>query len=181
MVSEPHNPRQARETTAPIGGKTMEHQKEVREMRLYHFCGKDFLSGIKRDGLTKGAFPIETGRGLKLCRMRQWLTEDPDPKKQSWATQRLLRYSRTDYRLTITIPDRYTGNLIRATDYVRNMPKERRMVVTDWPGSEKWRIYVGTIPPEWITDIVQMTNTTEGRAGHEEDVPDHDRLLRKGR
>lgn len=49
------------------------------------------------------------------------------------------------------IPDKYAGNLVRAADYVRSMPQICRQVVTDWEGSDKWFIYVGAIPPEWIS------------------------------
>lgn len=123
-------------------------------MQLYHFCGKDFIKGIQREGLTKGTFATPKKNGWAFRRMRQWLTEEPAADKQSWATRKLLDYCRTDYRLTVTIPDRYAGNLIRAADYVRNMPPAQRGIVTDWAGHEAWWIYIGAIPPEWISNDV---------------------------
>ena len=83
--------------------------------------------------------------------MRQWLTEEPDADKQSWATRYKIGYNRTDCRLVVDVPDKYAGNLVRASDCVRSMPQICRQVVTDWEGSDKWFIYVGAIPPEWIS------------------------------
>lgn len=119
-------------------------------MKLFHFCGKHFVESILREGLTKGTFPRPTKSGWDFTRFRQWLTEEPDASKQSWATRHTLHYGRTDCRLIVDIPDEYMGNLKRAVDYVQNMPREYRRIVTDWPGSDKWFIYIGVIPPEWI-------------------------------
>lgn len=120
-------------------------------MKLFHFCGRRFVESILREGLTKGTFPKPTKLGWDFTRFRQWLTEEPDANKQSWATRYTIHYGRTDCRLIVDIPDEYMGNLKRAVEYVQNMPREHRRIVTDWPGSDKWFIYIGVIPPEWIT------------------------------
>lgn len=81
-------------------------------MVLYHFCAKRFLSGILRDGLTRGGTPIIEGGMMRIQMGHQWLTAEKDPRKQSWNTHNLISYSRTAVRLTVRIPDSYQKKLV---------------------------------------------------------------------
>lgn len=119
-------------------------------MNLYHFCAAHMKDSILRTGLTLGCLPMLSEGGVVLHPNVQWLTAEPDPQKQIWATRNLVPYSRTDYRLTVRIPDNYRKKLVRATDYVKALPEEARGLVLDWPGSEKWYVYLGRIPAKWI-------------------------------
>ena len=119
-------------------------------MVLYHFCAKRFLPGILRDGLTKGGTPIIENGIMRFQIGHQWLTAEKDPRKQSWNTHNLISYSRTEVRLTVSIPDSYRKKLIKATDLVKTLPQEGWYIITDYAGSEAWYIYKGRIPPKWI-------------------------------
>lgn len=119
-------------------------------MTLYHFCAAHMLKSILAEGLTEGMFPHFEGEKFEPIPRCQWLTADPDPKKQSWATRVYINYSRTAYRLTVNIPDSYRKKLVRAADFVKEMSEEDQRLVTDWPGSENWYIFRGKIPVKWI-------------------------------
>lgn len=125
-------------------------------MILYHFCAKRFLPGILRDGLTLGGTPIIEGGMMRLQMGQQWLTSEKDPRKQSWNTHNLISYSRTEVRLTVSIPDSYRKKLVKATDLVKTLPQEGRYIITDYDGSEAWYIYKGRIPPSWIVGYELM-------------------------
>ena len=125
-------------------------------MVLYHFCAKRFLPGILRDGLTKGCTPIIENGIMRVQIGHQWLTAEKDPRKQSWNTHNLISYSRTEVRLTVSIPDSYRKKLIKATDLVKTLPQEGLYIITDYAGSEAWYIYKGRIPPSWIVGYELM-------------------------
>lgn len=129
-------------------------------MTLYHFCAERNKNSILLEGLTLGQFPQFSNGQYKFLPRCQWLTTEPDPKKQSWATQNLIDYSRTEYRLTVNIPDSYHKKLVRATDFVKDMPEEAQQIVTGWNGSENWYIYRGNIPAKWIVGCKRMREAT---------------------
>ena len=125
-------------------------------MTLYHFCAKQDKNSILLEGLTLGQFPkLENGQYQFIPRC-QWLTAEVDPQKQSWATQNLIDYSRTACRLTVNIPGSYQKKLVRAIDFVKDMPEEAQQIVTGWDGSDKWFIYRGIIPAKWIVGCRKM-------------------------
>lgn len=103
-----------------------------------------------QEGLTLGKFPLIGSAGFDFIESCQWLTVESDPSKQSWATRNLVPYSRTAYRLTINIPDSFRKKLIKAGDFVKDMPPENQEIVANWAGSENWYIYKGKIPAKWI-------------------------------
>ncbi|QEY33668.1 hypothetical protein FL966_00530 [Caproiciproducens galactitolivorans] len=125
-------------------------------MNIYHFCAAQHKDSIMHEGLTLGQFPKLVDGVYKLIPRCQWLTTEPDPRKQSWATRNLIDYSRTAYRLTVNIPDNYRKKLIRAIDFVADMPEEAQQIVTGWDGSDKWYIYRGIIPAKWIVGCHRM-------------------------
>ena len=93
---------------------------------------------------------------MRLQMGHQWLTAEKDPSKQSWNTHNLISYSRTEVRLTVSIPDSYRKKLIKATDLVKTLPQEGWYIITDYAGSEAWYIYKGRIPPSWIVGYELM-------------------------
>lgn len=125
-------------------------------MTLYHFCPAFLLDAIRAEGLTMGAFPVYKGGHYSMLMGCQWLTKDSDPKNQSWNTRNLISYSRTEYRLTIEIPESRKKKLHRATDFALNFPPEAQGIVFDWPGHENWYIFCGKIPPAWIIGCRKM-------------------------
>jgi hypothetical protein len=125
-------------------------------MILYHFCPAHLLDGIRKNGLTLGAFPLIDEKHTKLIKGLQWLTKEPDTSKQSWATRERVFYSRTAYRLTVDIPLNRTRKLMRATAFVEDFKPVYQKVVTEWEGHESWFIYRGDIPKKWIKKIERM-------------------------
>lgn len=119
-------------------------------MILYHFCAEFSKSGILAEGIKLGQFAYFHDGDYQFIQKCQWLTKDPDPRNQSWATQNLIDYSRTAYRMTVNIPQSHHKKLIRVADFVRDMPDEAKLIVEGWPGSENWYIFRGNIPPKWI-------------------------------
>lgn len=122
-------------------------------MLLYHFCPEHMLDSIEKEGLTKGKLPVMLDGGMAFFDGCQWLTEEPDQKAQSWATQKLLPYSRTAVRLSIWIPKKHLKHLVKAADLVSILPKESKAIITEWAGSEMWHVFLGRIPAKWITDV----------------------------
>lgn len=123
---------------------------------LYHFCAAHMVEDIRKYGLTLGMTPIIRGNKAYIVNRTQWLTDDPDPKKQSWATNSEIPYSRTAYRLLIEIPDNRQGHLCRAADFMRGFSSEIERLITEWEGSEHWYVYDGCIPNRWIKEIAKM-------------------------
>lgn len=119
-------------------------------MTLYHFCAAHMVQAIRENGLTLGGFPLFEKGKAQFLPNHQWLTVEPDSRKQSWATSNMIDYSRTDYRLTVNIPESRRRKLVRAADFVKDMPEESRFIVENWDGSDKWYIYLGKIPAKWI-------------------------------
>lgn len=117
---------------------------------LYHFCAAHTLTRILEEGLTKGMTPVWEAGALRMEHGTQWLTAEKDPRRQSWHTYNLVNYSRTAYRLTISIPYSHRKKLAKAADYIRRFPPENAGLIDDWEGSAAWYVYTGTIPPAWI-------------------------------
>ena len=63
-------------------------------MILYHFCAAKHIKSILRQGLTKGVLAEPTPDGFRIYYGYTWLTVDPDPGKQSWATRNAIKYDR---------------------------------------------------------------------------------------
>ena len=144
----------ATKSTATIGNGVARRRRH--EHGLISFLRKTFLPGILREGLTKGGTPIIEGGMIRLQMGHQWLTAENDPRKHSWNTHNLVSYSRTEVRLTVSIPDSYRKKLVKATDLVKTLPPEGRDIITDYGGSESWYIYKGRIPPSWIVGYELM-------------------------
>ena len=110
---------------------------------------------IRRTGLRDGKLVLQGPFEMQILTPYQWLTTEPDPNKQSWATRHLIPYSRTAYRMTIEIPERHLGLLLDADTLKRIYPQTTNLF-NGWAGSEGWHVYHGMIPPTWILASEQM-------------------------
>lgn len=118
---------------------------------LYHFCAERHIKSIITRGLVKGALAEPMLTGFRIYSGWTWLTLDPDPGRQSWATKNLIKYDRTQYRLTIEIPDAESGKLFDRKGIAAIYPA-CDLLFNGFPGSENWRVFHGRIPPEWIIE-----------------------------
>lgn len=118
-------------------------------MTLYHFCANKNIKSILRNGLSVGGLTEITPWGYIVHSGWIWLTTDPDPARQSWATRNVVRYSRTAWRLTIEIPDDELDQLYDR-DRIRALYPSAALLFSGWSGSENWRVYHGIIPHGYI-------------------------------
>lgn len=121
-------------------------------MKIYHFCCARDMKGIRTDGITKGVIPWFVGSTLHMMTGWQWLTLDGERAHQSWSTQYLLRYDRTEYRWTVEIPDRYLASLYDREGLVKLYPGTEALF-DGWLHSEQWRVYHGPIPKRWLRKL----------------------------
>lgn len=121
-------------------------------MRLYHFCAARHKKSIQYSGIRIGGVCVPTSTGYTMHSGYMWLTTDPDPRRQSWATRQIVTYSRTEYRCTVEIPESEIGKLYDR-DALEALFPGSGMLFDGWGGSENWRVYHGIIPPEWIVNI----------------------------
>lgn len=131
-------------------------------MKLYHFCPSHLLKSIKKRGLTKGHMPLLKLNSTELIGGVQWLTVEPDPSKQSWATRHVVSYDRTECRLTVEIPSRCEEHLVSAMDFIKRYPEADQRIITGYEGSDQWYVYLGLIPPVWISDVEFMKENGNG-------------------
>ena len=121
-------------------------------VKLYHFCAARHMKSIKYGGLRIGWVCVPGEKGIRIHSGYSWLTTDGDPKRQSWSTRQIVKYSRTAYRLTVEIPDEYADRIMDAEALEKHLPGSM-MLFIGWKGSECWRVYKGYIPPDWIKNI----------------------------
>lgn len=120
----------------------------IGDMTFYHFTSKFHVQNCLKFGITKGMLPRKTDKGYILHKNIQWLTLDGNPNNQSWATQIIITYNRTEYRLKIKIPKKYRKNIISWKEYSKN--KSEYIDLNQFKGSKNWFLYIGPIPRDWI-------------------------------
>lgn len=118
-------------------------------MTIYHFCASRHVKKILREGLTVGMVCVPVHTGYIAYTGYTWLTLDPEPTRQSWATRNAIKYSRTAYRLTITIPASEEHRVMDQAEVEDRFPGSG-VLFKGWGGSENWRVFRGSIPKEWI-------------------------------
>ena len=122
-------------------------------IRAYHFCCKQDMRGIRNQGITQGV--IVTQRQIRPGRPGepwiierfpgwQWLTYDGNHDRQSWATTYKIRYSRTEYRFTVEIPESDVTQIYDRDRLAELMPGTETLF-DGWEGSENWFVYRGNI------------------------------------
>jgi hypothetical protein len=122
-------------------------------MRLYHFTGLPFIQGILEQGIFKGLTPIvlPDNKMLAFLPKTQWLTSNRD-YDQPWTQNSTLPYDRTEFRLSVEIPDN-SKNLVAWAEF---KPKIESYVLPDFDNHEdakNWYIYQGNIPRAWIVGV----------------------------
>ena len=137
---------------------------------LYHFCCERDMRGIRNKGITKGMICCETripqpaGKPDKWSMLMiqdwQWITLDGERCRQSWATQFMIHYDRTEYRWTIDMPEKETDSLYDRDRLAERFPGSERLF-DEWAGSENWRVYHGPIPKKWLVKL-EHWNREEG-------------------
>lgn len=122
---------------------------------LYHFTATRFLEGIKRDGLTKGVFPIFIDERLSFLTQRQWLTKR-EGFDQPWHDPEFtkLPYDRRQNRLTIEIPKSHRSQIQDWDHIKRTYGKYFLPGFDSHEDCANWVIYLGRIKPKWIKEIV---------------------------
>ena len=124
-------------------------------MTLYHFCAERHVKQILRQGLTQGGLTEPTPTGFFLHKGWTWLTKDPDPNNQSWATHIMVKNKRTAWRLTIEIPNDEIRKLYDRSR-IRMLYPACDLLFQGYLGSENWRVFHGVIPKEWIVQADKM-------------------------
>jgi hypothetical protein len=122
------------------------------------------VEDIKKYGLIKGMTPRNALRKgeVEFITSTQWLTAEPNPGAQSWATSEYITYSRTAYRVTVEIPVKFSQKkLYRGIDFARAIKNPE--LVTKYAGSKKWFVYHGNIPKIWITKVEKLEEKPDGR------------------
>lgn len=124
-------------------------------MTFYHFCADKHVKSILRQGITMGAVAEPTTTGFIIHNGYMWLTTDPDPTRQSWATRNRVKYSRTAWRLTVEIPESELQKVFDRCEICQRWPGTLQLF-EGWAGSDNWRVFYGIIPKAWITKAERM-------------------------
>ena len=121
-------------------------------MIFYHFTSKHHVGGCKNTGLIMGVLPMSIDPP-NFKNGYQWLTTNPD-FDQSWDRGKNLPYDRTDYRLTIEIPDKHKSKLLKfTTDIKKIIPKFIYEALFGYGEPDNWYAYHGLIPSKWIKKV----------------------------
>lgn len=134
-------------------------------MKLYHFCSERHIESIKSSGLTLGTIPIPdedgnlNGQFVQGC---QWLTRNPD-FQQSWADNEYsnLPYSRTDFRIEVSIPKSSRHALHKWEEVCITDPRLARAakILNSFGDPENWYFFTGRIKPGWFRQIKKNPNS----------------------
>ena len=124
-------------------------------MIIYNFCAKRDLKSILRNGLNKGCVTLPTETGWELFTGYIWLTLDGKANRQSWNTNQLIKYNRCARRLTIQIPDFIAKERLLTRQQLEAIFPGVGYLFDGWKGSENWRVFTGSIPPEWIIEAIE--------------------------
>jgi hypothetical protein len=142
-------------------------------MKLYHFTASRFIPAIRRQGLKIGGiadFSLTPKGNIALHRLIDgyiWLTDDPN-FNQDWennnrAQRYLVKYSRTDWRFTVVIPNEYEINLRRWQEFEANgeISALTYQLLNESGGGENWWLYKGKIPNFWFTELTANPSKKE--------------------
>jgi hypothetical protein len=126
-------------------------------MKIYHFCAPQFLDGIQKQGLILGRTPYRANGKVIFLRGTQWMTVNPE-FSQPWNGMVLIRYDRTAFRLTYTIPKPERSHLLTWWELKAQMQHElgEECILPgfeDDMDTQSWRIFLGTVKPGWLRGI----------------------------
>lgn len=119
-------------------------------MKFYHFTYPYRVKQILEEGLIDGDVPLSINTGFNA----PWITRDPNPTNQKW-TGFDNGKGKSGARLTINMPEDAPYLLWwPAIAKVFNVEEwwYKALDKTGGGGSENWFIYLGIIPPEWISE-----------------------------
>lgn len=151
----------------------------MKHWRFYHFCSEKNMKAARNFGITEGVLPLQVipdPRNLKQNTFRymkeiQWLTKNPDfipmdadrgPPKSS-----LLPGRKSEYRITVDIPDEGRGNIcdwLLLSRRMKNIDDTRpgviklqesleREINIDLINPADWWLFGGSIPQKWFRDV----------------------------
>ena len=127
-------------------------------MKIYHFCAPQFLRGIQKQGLTLGVTPYRTNGKIAYLRGTQWMTVNPE-FAQPWNGMVSIRYDRTAFRLTYTIPKPERSRLLTWWELKARMQRElgEESILPDFDDdvdAASWRIFLGRVKPGWLRAVL---------------------------
>lgn len=141
-------------------------------IKLYHFCCDRDMPGIRSQGITKGMICGEqlieqTGKYQNfMIPGWQWLTYDGGRARQSWATQKIIHYSRLEYRFAVGLPEADADQLYDR-DRLKEIYPGTEKLFDGWDGSEFWVVYRGSISKYCLKKLEHWNKET----GTWEEVP----------
>lgn len=136
--------------------ETLRYRKLFDGKVLYHFCASKFWPSIKKNGLRYGRIPWGGDNGIKLIPGYQWLTTNAE-FKQSWNEGSSLPYDRTEFRITIMLPNVEKFNLYKWTEYEKENPLYETL--SSFGDPENWYLFKGVIIPYWMVALEKKTET----------------------
>lgn len=119
-------------------------------MKLYHFTAKRFVKDIKKRGLLLGSIPISLDPPV-INNGYQWLTSNESFDQPSLVGTGALPYSKTEVRMSVVIPDKKLGNLLKFDEHKELTPLYDDLTILGDP--ENWYVYRGMIPRGWIRRV----------------------------
>ena len=120
---------------------------------FYHFTAFKFVSGILRDGITKGIMIDVDGLNMLIPRKGyQWLTKKKD-FKQSWCEFSSLSHKRNEVRLTLKFNEDEQKNIIKWLDLCRDEPNDMQKLLNFCGEPDNWFLFKGNISIDSITAI----------------------------
>jgi len=129
-------------------------------MKLYHFTSRHHINGCMKEGLTRGGIPEVAGFKLSWINGYQWLTTNSSFDDQKWEKPSgILKYRRNEYRITIKIPKAKRQNLIKWTDFIKEMKLNITEHLNAFGGHEDWYLYHGKVKPKWFRNIDKNPKT----------------------
>jgi hypothetical protein len=125
-------------------------------MNLYHFCPLHCLLPILDQGITKGMTPINFKGKTALVLKQQWLTKYKG-FDQTFCETSSLPYDRAQVRLKVSIPEGCYPNLYNYRSYALWLGENKLEFFDKLDDGTfdkavlDWYVYMGDIPPNWIT------------------------------
>ena len=136
-------------------------------MELFHFTASRFIDSIRREGLNKGGVLELQELGAFLHRGFVWLTANESFYTQGWSTMLGLPYDRSEFRMTVDIPDSHADRLTRWLTFCeQGRVNTLTAAIANMAGDpENWWLYEGAIPPRWIKSFDRKLIITSGQSG----------------
>ena len=146
----------------------------MSNMLLYHFTTKESAAKISQEGITRCLIPWDQNAQKTIFKPDfQWLTADPNFESQLWANfyMRLPgMFLKTEYRLTVEIPQHAHDYLIRWNDFKRIIPKNGiNFITANLHPDAHWGLFAHPrgIPANWIIESIKTPRPIARPSPHE--------------